>query len=338
MTAIPQIHTLTAQAINRACEARRANESRDDDTLRMSSIGNPCDRALWYALHWAHPPKPVEARIVRIFDNGNDREGRIVQYLRDAGFTVIDRDPATGHQFRVVVAGGALVGHTDGIITGIPESPVARHLLEIKTMKASRWKEFRAKGIKVSDPGYWVQAQSYAAAMDLTRILFVCENQDTKEIHTERLHVDPVAAAGVEARAGRIAQATTAPQRLNEDPTWYQCKMCAAHAVCHGGEPSRRNCRTCVAVQYRDGKWYCQRHAKQLSFDDQQSGCSQHLYDPAFVAGDQIDADETANTITYRMPDGSTWVDLGWIHVSCVLCGAKGCTGKCTAKPKGGKG
>jgi hypothetical protein len=307
MTALPELVPPTAQAIDAACTARRAREARDDDALRMSSIGHKCDRALWYALRWAHHQKPIDGRIVRIFDNGHARESAIVQYLKDAGFMVVDRDPATRQQFEVVLAGGALVGHFDGIITGIPESPVNPHLLEIKTMNAKRFKEFRAKGIQASDPSYWVQANAYAYAQGLTRILFVVECQDTKAIHTQRLHVDPVAAAGVEARAGRIYAATSAPPRISDDPRWHECLFCASHAICHGGELARRNCRTCLAFDLP--RKTCARFGRAMDRDAQRQGCNLHLYEPSLVAAEQIDADEAAGTVTYRKPDGSLWVD-----------------------------
>jgi len=32
---------------------------------------------------------------------------------------------------------------------------------------------------------------------------------------------------------------------------------------------------------------------------------------PSLVDGEQIDADEQAETVTYRKPDGSQWIDGG---------------------------
>ena len=44
---------------------------------------------------------------------------------------------------------------------------------------------------------------------------------------------------------------------------------------------------------------------------DQQAGCLNHLFIPALVPGEQIDADPEAETVSYRMADGSVWVDGG---------------------------
>jgi hypothetical protein len=46
-----------------------------------------------------------------------------------------------------------------------------------------------------------------------------------------------------------------------------------------------------------------------LSIDEQRDGCPAHLYLPGMVNGEQIDVDEDAETITYRMKSGEVWVD-----------------------------
>ena len=37
--------------------------------------------------------------------------------------------------------------------------------------------------------------------------------------------------------------------------------------------------------------------------------CPAHLYLPALVPGEQVDADPEAETVTYRMQSGAIWVD-----------------------------
>jgi hypothetical protein len=304
MAELPRLHTLTALAIEDACRKLRTEEAKDAPNLRMSSIGNPCDRALWYALRWAHPPAIPEPRISRIFDNGHDREERLVSYLRTAGFTV------TNAQAELAASGGVLIGHIDGVIEGIPEEPKTPHLLEIKTMNAARFKAFRSKGLVASNPKYWTQANAYAVSLGLDRILFVVECQDTKAIHTERLQADPVAAAQVFARAERIARAVEPPERMTNDANFWECRTCPAYQVCHKGAPARRNCRTCAAFGLA-GRTCLQDEPTKVPPDVERIGCGYHLYIPGLVDGEQIDADEKAMTVTYRRPDGSIWIDKG---------------------------
>ena len=308
MAIMPENRSLTASAIDAACQRMADDDAHDAMTLRASGMGNDCDRALWMSHRWAAPRKSVSPRIKRIFDNGHDREARIVRYLKAAGLTVEDRDPSKGEQWRVSLVGGVLLGSADGIVTGVPEAPVTRHLLEIKTMNKKRWQEWRRKGVKDSNPGYWVQMQIYMRGLDLKRALLVCECQDTKEIETERVCYDELAAAAIEARAMRVASATTGPDRIGKPDAW-PCNLCDWHDVCHGLVMPRRNCRTCIAVKPDGTSWHCQRHGYTVDIDRAAVGCALHLYEPSLIAGEQVDADDKANAVTYRMPDGSTWID-----------------------------
>ena len=307
MTAIPEIRSKTAQAIDAAYEA--AQERGDDLTLRCSSIGKACDRRAWFALRWAAEKERHSGRTLRIFENGNIREGVVLKMLHMAGIDVREIDEATGRQHRIILAGGALTGSCDGIAENVPDGPKTPHLVEIKTMNAKRWTEWRRKGVAASDPEYFAQAQLYMHGLGLTRCLFVAENKDTQDIEVERLHYDAAVALHHVARAERIAAATEAPPRLSDDPNWYECRFCPAHAVCHGGIAARRNCRTCLASTTHGDKWRCDRHGHDLTPADQRQGCPVHLYLPSLVAGDQVDADKDRLTVTYAMRDGTTFVD-----------------------------
>lgn len=307
MTALPSLQSPTSIAIDAWCEA----QPRDADslTLRCSGLGESCDRRLWYVYRWAAQPEAFKARILRVFANGHDREARIVEMLKGAGLDVQEIDPETGKQWRVTLASGFLTGSCDGIATGVPEAPVARHLVEIKTMNKARWEAWRRKGVQQSDPKYYVQMQLYMHGLGLDRALFVAENQDSKEIETERVAYDPAFAAAQEARAERIVLTDSPPPRISDDPDYWECRFCPARSICHEGGEARRNCRTCLASCVSEGGWGCARHGVDLDDHAQRQGCAVHLYIPDLVPGDQIDADETACTVTYRMPDGSIWID-----------------------------
>lgn len=312
MAIIPVVQSQTSRAIDKACEAMLAENRARSLTLRCSSIGEPCDRRLWYALHWAHAEETHEGRVLRIFDNGHSREARLIEFLRAAGMIVHDRDPSTGAQLTVDLADGWLPGSCDGVIEGVPEAPKTAHLLEIKTMKESRYRAWRRKGVKESDPKYWTQMQCYMHGLNLTRALFLVENQDTREIEIERIEYDPVAAAQIETRAMRIAKSEHPPARVSDDPAWFQCRFCPAREVCHAGVAPLRTCRTCMAAEMsRPGLLECGRTMEPLSPAEQATGCGAHLYLPDLVDGEVVDADVDAGRITYRMPDGTTWTDGG---------------------------
>lgn len=312
MAIIPATQSQTSRAIDLACEAMLSETRERSTTLRCSGIGEPCDRRLWYAFRWAGAPEKHEGRVLRIFDNGHSREARLIEFLRAAGITVHDRDPQTGNQFRVVLAGGFLTGSCDGVAENVPEAPKTPHLLEIKTMKESRYRAWRRKGVKDSDPKYWAQMQCYMNGLNLTRALFLVENQDTREIEIERVEYDPVAASQIEARAERIAKSQHAPPRISDDPDWFQCRFCPEREICHGNASSLRNCRTCIAAEITPFALRCARFDMAVnSAADQEAACGSHLYMPALVKGEPIDGDEVAGSITYRLVDGTIWTDGG---------------------------
>lgn len=73
----------------------------------------------------------------------------------------------------------------------------------------------------------------------------------------------------------------------------------------------RVNCRTCLySTPEEGGSWSCARFGKPLSLDEQKAGCPAHLSLPGLIDGEQIDVDEEAETIVYKLRrTGELWVD-----------------------------
>jgi ribosomal protein S27E len=116
------------------------------------------------------------------------------------------------------------------------------------------------------------------------------------------------------ARAEKIINAKRPPAKISEKSDFFKCTMCRHQAVCHFEAMPRATCRSCIHATPEmggDARWSCARWDKPLSFDEQKAACPTHLFDPDFVPGEQIDVDEEAETITYRMKDGSIWIDGG---------------------------
>jgi hypothetical protein len=69
-----------------------------------------------------------------------------------------------------------------------------------------------------------------------------------------------------------------------------------------------RHCRSCLhSAPAPEGEWLCARYVTLISPEEQRSGCASHLYIPAFVRGEQIDAGDF--WVLYTMPDGEEWRD-----------------------------
>lgn len=308
MVALPTTISPTIAAIDKAVAA---NEHRDFDVvIRGSAIGHSCERHLFYRFRWAHQPDQFDGRMLRLFETGNVEEGRLIAYLRLIGIDVQDRDPASGEQWEVVALDGHFAGHLDGIATGIVEAPATPHLLECKTHNAKSFGQLVKHGVQVSKPEHVAQMQVYMGLQSLSRAFYLAKNKDTDELYAERVKYDPAHFSALMAKAERVRDANAAPAKVAEHADFYTCRFCSSAPICHTGQFALRNCRTCLhSCPGSAGAWHCARHDKVLSLDDQRCGCPNHLYLPSLVPGEQIDADERSETVTYQLGEGSVWVD-----------------------------
>lgn len=304
MTAIPPPTQPTVDAIWRAREAAAAERAEYlTGGISASMVGNECDRALFYELRWVSAQETFTGRTLRIFERGDIEEQRVYADLRAAGVEIDE-------QAEFTAANGFLRGRADGIATGILEAPAARHVLEIKSAKAADWRAVQKHGVAKAKPLHWHQLHAGMSCLGIDRGFYIMVNKDTEEILTERIRLDPEVAARTIARVERIVDAHDAPGRMNDDPESFGCRFCKHRAVCHEAKPTRRTCRSCLHFSFtRDGLGHCERFDQPLRRERQADGCPAHLYLPALVAGDQIDADPEAETVTYRMTNGEVWID-----------------------------
>ena len=314
MVALPPPSQPTVDAIYAAREAKSAQkEHYKGYGISASEVGQECDRRLWYTLRWSSEPEVIKGRILRIFERGDIEEERIVADLRRAGLTVEEVDPQTGGQWRFALANGWLRGKADGRVRGVLEAPKAEHVIEIKSMKASDYRAIQKHGLLAKKPEHWHQLHSGMAGLGIDRGLYIAVNKDTEEIFTTRLHLDFEIAAQQEARVLQIAQSDEAPAKINDNPEAFACRFCKHKGVCH--DPlilAERSCRTCIHWTFGDApNGFCSRFDEPRRPDAQQEGCPAHLFLPDLVPGEQIDADPEAETITYQMESGGTWIDGG---------------------------
>lgn len=309
MAELPPPSQPTLDAIYRAYEAKADRKHRS--YLGMSTMGNECDRALWMTFRWAHDPENFDGRKLRLFETGHREEARMLDDLELAGIAVQRVDSATGGQWALSALGGHFRGHMDGQGSGFEEAPKTVHVLEFKTHNEKSFKALVKDGVKKAKPGHFSQMQLYMHYSGLTRAFYMAVNKNTDEIHTERVEYDALAALGLENRARAIIESAEPPARLHDDATakmaWV-CNYCPAFQQCHGGQFAPRNCRTCLHATPVDGGWHCARF-QAVDEEIQRKGCSLHLYIPALVPGEQVDADPEQGTVSYRMADGSSWID-----------------------------
>ena len=322
-----KLATDTVAAIYRVhAEAR---DDRERAYLGASIIGDACERKLWYDFHWAADPEDFGGKLLRLFDTGHREEARMIEDLRRSGVEVWDTDPdddlpnGTARQIGVSEIAGHFRGHLDGIALGVKEAPKAPHVLECKTHSPKSFKKLLLSGVAISKPMHYAQMQIYMHLLAIKRGLYLAYGKHESEedkcdgLYAERIDYDPLAAERLIAKAHRIITGRAPPPPLHKNPKArmaWDCGYCAKIGICHEGAWPRRNCRTCIESTPEmdgDGRWSCDFHKCDLTYDDQQRGCAGHLYRPEIVPGRQIDCDPDKRTVVYALHDGTTWIDGG---------------------------
>jgi len=311
VVAIPVIPTPTVAAIYAAYEAGRDNY--EGRTISVGTLAAECERSLFYSFRWASEKESFSGQQLRLFDTGNREESRIVADLRAIGCEVVDVEEATGRQITVTACGSHVRGKLDAEILGLPEARQTVHVGEFKTHNAKSFAALKKDGLQKSKPLHYGQLMTYMHLRGRDRGIYIAVSKDTDEIYAERVKIDLPYVLRLLARAQRIIDANEPPLKLHEDPNAkmaFACGWCRHRPICHENAPARVNCRTCLySTPEVGGSWSCGRFSMPLSPDQQAAGCPSHLTLPGLVAGEQIDADQELETVTYKMFDGSTWVD-----------------------------
>lgn len=315
MAPLPKPTPSTVRAIYAAYEA--ANNPRDGRSISVSTLAEECERRLFYDFRWASPQEAIPGRTLRLFETGNVEEQRWIDNLRMIGCEVVDQDgtdrDGNPRQIMVEACGGHVRGYLDAEILGLPEAPKTIHVGEIKSHNLKSFTALKKDGVRKSKPLHFGQIQTYMQQRGRSRGIYLAVCKDNDELYAERMELDLPYVARLLARAQRIIDSNEPPAKLHEDPDHkmaFACGWCRHKGVCHDHVQPRVNCRTCLYSSPEDGgSWSCARFNKPLSNDEQAIGCPAHLTLPGLVDGEQIDADETAETVTYKMHDGTTWID-----------------------------
>jgi len=286
MTAIPDMQNSITALID---EAHEAGPDKPRAHLGCSAIGHHCDRWLWLSFRWAVQEK-FSGRMLRLFRRGHLEEQQIVSDLRAIGVHVTD----TGENQARVNFGKHFSGSIDGIAEGVPGGGRKTHLLEFKTHSDKSFNELvKADSVQKAKPVHWAQMQVYMLGKGLERALYLAVNKNDDRIYTERVKLDKEAAERLVARAHRITMAERLPEPISANPSWYQCKFCAAHSFCHGDHLTKHaNCRTCAHVTpCEDSTWHCARYdAGNIPLDHQRTGCDSHVLHPDLVPWKMLDS------------------------------------------------
>jgi len=118
-------------------------------TLRMSNIGTPCNRKLWYGVNQAEDKTPLPPATRLKFLYGDILEELLLFLAEASGHEV------TGRQDTQEIEG--IEGHRDAVIDGV--------VVDAKSASTYSFKKFETHGLAEDDPfGYIDQLQSYLHA------------------------------------------------------------------------------------------------------------------------------------------------------------------------------
>ncbi len=130
---------------------RRLSSSKEErkPTLRMSNIGTPCKRKLWYHLNLEEPQEELPVHTQMNFFFGDMIEGLLLSLAKAAGHNV------TGEQDEVTAYG--IVGHRDAVIDGV--------VVDVKSASTRGFDKFKYNQLRIDDPfGYIQQLTGYVHA------------------------------------------------------------------------------------------------------------------------------------------------------------------------------
>lgn len=129
--------------------AARLAQSGKSDVLRMSKLGEKCERKLWYQANMPEVAEKLPGHTLLKFLIGDIHEEIILSLAEAAGHDV------KGRQDEVSIDG--VLGHRDAIIDGV--------LVDVKSANSRGMEKFRTHSVVEDDPfGYHDQLQAYLAA------------------------------------------------------------------------------------------------------------------------------------------------------------------------------
>jgi hypothetical protein len=209
--------------------ASRMSEVRGKPTLRLSNLGTPCDRKLWYSINAPQLAEPLSAPTRIKFLFGDILEELVLFLAKAAGHTVTDE------QKEVEVDG--VVGHIDAMVDG--------ELVDVKSASPYSFTKFK-DGLKPEDDGfgYLTQLGLYGHAVGGKRAHFLPINKVLGHIHLDTHEQPNVNYAELVQHKRDVLAANTPPPRGYEDvpdglsgnrKLGVGCSYCAFKDTCWPG-------------------------------------------------------------------------------------------------------
>lgn len=243
--------------------------------LGASVIGNECLRYLYYHFRWMHKEK-YSGRMIRLFHVGHGLESRVRYYLKKIGFEFVDGDSG---QVRFSDLHGHFGGSADGVFIAPSWGITEPTLLECKTSgTGSPFNDLGKKGMQLTKEQHFIQNSVYGKGFQLKNVLYVCENKNDSEWYFELLPLDLKVAEDAYKKAQFVIfEAKEPPKKISQKRNFFICNMCKMQGICHDGEPTDVNCRSCKnAMPVDNGAWFCTHWEQIIPPDAILNACPMH--------------------------------------------------------------
>lgn len=209
--------------------AIRMSEERGEPALRMSNLGTPCKRKLWYSINTPRLAEPLSAPTRIKFLFGDILEEFLLFLARAAGHTV-ERE-----QEEIDIDG--VKGHIDGTIDG--------ELVDCKSASTYSFQKFKSHGLEGDDAfGYLTQLGGYGSKVGEGRNHFLAIDKTLGNICLDSWDKPDTDYVKEVQDARAILQSPVPPPRGYDDVAdgasgnrklGVACSYCAFHGTCWPG-------------------------------------------------------------------------------------------------------
>lgn len=246
--------------------------------LGASIIGEACSRKLWYTFRWVKA-QSLSGRMHRLFQDGHNAEHLFIEYLKGIGFQVFEREE-NGSQFRISGCNGHYGGSLDGW-GYMPEryGYSKKILFEFKTNGTGvGFTNVAKNGVMKEKPKHYAQMCQYGYKHGIDYAVYLIKNKNDSDIIVKIVPLDWNYGKLLEKKAEDIILSKTPPNKISENPSYFDCKYCEFSGICHENEPVEKNCRSCkFAEPAPEKEWYCSRYNSNIPEEFIKTGCDGHL-------------------------------------------------------------
>lgn len=269
--AYPELNAAIQMQMDVAAEMLYASD-KPREHLGASIIAEDCAAKVWFGFRWAKHGQ-WGGRMLRLFNTGHKEEARFIEWFKAIGF-VVSEFAEDGNQHRISAASGHFGGSLDSRAMYVGNPAIDNELshilaqllnyellLEFKTHNRKNMDKLKKNGVKVAFYKHYVQMSTYGKFYGYKHGIYAGYCKDNDYIHIEVVELDWSLAADMVRKAEELIVAKRLPQRIAENPTYYECKGCQFNDICHNGAPMQKNCRSCRHADAADNKqWYCSVH------------------------------------------------------------------------------